>query len=41
MLHFFKIKTGRKRCVCDSVTQVFDDEMHTAMLVHNLGFQPR
>ena len=41
MLHFLKIKTGRKRCVCDSVTQVFDDELHTAMLVHNLRFQPR
>lgn len=25
MLHFFKVKTGSKRHVCDSVTQVFDD----------------
>lgn len=41
MLHFLKVKTGSKRHVCDSVTQVFDDELHMAMLVHNLRLQPR
>lgn len=28
MLHFLKVKTGSKRHVCDSVTQVFDGELH-------------